>query len=70
MKKIIRLLLISIKDYLHKAWKLKLICNVIHSRIRNEIYKTKNISQKAVKFVQFFHEHASTLPYYTRVKFE
>ena len=26
--------------------------------------------KKAGKFIQFFHDYAPTLPYYTRVKFE
>ena len=34
--------------------------------LRNKEYLTK----KPVKFIQFFYEYASTLPYYTRVKFE
>ena len=53
-----------------KTGKLKLIFDVTYSRIRNEIYETKNISQKLVKFIQFFHEYAPTLHYYICVKFE
>ena len=37
-----------------KTGKLKLICDVIYSRIRNEIYETKNISGKVGKIYPIF----------------
>ena len=68
MKKIIHLVSISIKYHLKinhqhalfpryssfKTGKPKLICDVIYSCIRNDIYETKNISQKADKIHLIF----------------
>ena len=40
-----------------------------HARIRNEIYVTKNIYQKAGKIHPIFHKYAPSLHYYIPVKF-
>ena len=84
MKKIIHLLPMSIKYHLKinhreafsfsisssfKTGKLKLIYDVIYSRIENEFTKQRISLKKLVKFIQFFHEYARTLYHYIRVKF-
>ena len=54
---------------LFKTGKLKLICDVIYSRIRNEIYTKQRISRRnAAKFIQFLHECAPTVHYHTGVR--